>query len=351
MKEYVVESGCEGMTLIRFLQRRLPGAAGSLLYKQLRKKNIKLIGHRAAGPEKLRQNDTVQVWFSDETLEKFENAADNGPVLKKEPDPVRVLYEDEDIVALDKEPGELCQQDRPGQITLNESLIAYLVGNGRVTREAMQLVRPSVGNRLDRNTSGIVLCGKTMRGLQFLSEAIRDKTVKKEYCCIVKGSFDLPGLHKGFITKDRKYNISKVSAEPLGEASQDIATYYEPDRSVVLYLPKTADEDGAEYGSWTERKPGRPASMKDLEPVELSLVRAVLHTGRSHQIRAQLSFLGYPIAGDIKYGDRALNKRLEGLGVHRQLLHARRITLPDGRMIESPLPEDFRGLLCGQKLL
>ena len=345
MKEYEISSPQEGMSLVNFLNRTLPGAGINLLYKQLRKKNINLNGKKASGREKLLAGDLVQVYFSDETLEKFEGGqltcgesrreavSDTGKVAdRSEKDGargkatgqrykssslgnvlLRVLYEDDDIIAVDKPAGVLSQTGSAGSISLNEMLIGYLLEKGEVTVESLRTVRPSVCNRLDMNTSGIVLCGKTIRGLKSLGEQIKQRSVIKKYLCIVKGEGrGLTDGMKAYITKDRGKNLSRVDERHIGDDSLDIETGF-----TVLESRKSA------AGT-------------------VSLVEARLYTGRSHQIRAHLSYLGFPIAGDVKYGALEFNRILrDKYKVKRQLLHASYIRLENGFEIRSGLPEDF----------
>ncbi len=347
MKEYVISSSQEGMSMINFLMRSLPGAGKNLLYAQLRKKNINLNRKKAAGSEKLKAGDRVQVFFSDETLEKFEslspekipkgpmesdkvrkreqNASENRPGgTKSEPGAVksrpgeakgrvRVLFENEDIIALDKDAGVLSQRDDSEGISMNEELIAYLMAKGEVDEESLKTVRPSVCNRLDRNTSGVLLCGKTIRGLKDLSRQLKEHSLHKCYLCIVKGDArELTGIYKGYITKNRSENRSIVSDTPRSRDSKEVVTGFE-----FIGLKKCGEDI-------------------------VSLVSCRLYTGRSHQIRAHLLRLGYPMAGDVKYGDKKLNAYLKRTyGVNRQLLHGGYIRLEDGTRIISPLPADF----------
>ena len=343
MKEYLITSEQAGIKLMRFLTRALPGAGQGLLRSQLRKKNININKKKADGSEILVEGDRIQVFFSDETILRFEgrepggedfaaamNAAggDRGRFTGSRTtggrttgggistgdaaSRARVLYEDEDILALDKDAGVLSQPDSSGRLSMNDILLAFLLERGSVTEESLRIVRPSVCNRLDMNTSGIVLCGKTMEGLKYLSGALRDRQVGKYYLCLVKGFFDMEGEIRGYITKDRAKNISRFTKEAVSPESKEVGTVY---------------ERVEEINSKGER---------------LTLVRARLLTGRAHQIRAQLSALGYPIAGDVKYGDASFNKKMHRLwGTDRQLLHAARVVLPGRCDISSPLPEDI----------
>ena len=318
MKEYRIQKNESGMTVIAYLSRVLPGAGRSLLYKQLRKKNINLCGKKAEGSERLKEGDTLQVYFSDETIAKFESAQKPEDGARAAGN-IRVLFEDDDILAMDKAAGELSQQEKRGQISLNEEMLAYLEKAGAYSPTSP--VKPSVCNRLDRNTSGIVLAGKSMEGLHFLNNAIRSGDVNKYYLSVALGRIETDIRAELYITKDEGERRAMVSEAPASPDSKQALTYFTP-------LGSFENEEG-----W------------------FTLLEARLGTGRFHQIRASLAHLGHPIAGDVKYGDKKINKRLsEQFGIKRQLLHAARVELPGYDVIESPIPEDFYWLLGSQRL-
>ena len=166
----------------------------SFVYKMLRKKNIKLNGKKAQGNEKLTKGDQVEVFLSDDTWQKFAGApgaekqlpADLARAMESS---IRlsVIYEDPDILILNKPSGMLSQKAAPSDLSLNEYMIAYLLKKGDLKLAELATFRPSVCNRLDRNTSGLVTAGKSLAGLQQLSEILRDRTVKKYYLTIVDG--------------------------------------------------------------------------------------------------------------------------------------------------------------------
>jgi len=327
MKEYNIKPNEEGMTLHKYLQRMLPGAGTSLLYKQLRKKNINLNHKKADGSERLSAGDTVQVFFSDETIDKFSESAIAQPAKSAATEnndymnSISVLFEDDDILALDKPAGVLSQKAEKQDISLNEMMLQYLLDKNAITAESMKTVKPSVCNRLDRNTTGIVLCGKTMKGLKYLSEILKDRSVHKYYYCIVKGEVKQSDSFEGYLTKSSSHNQVKITKEPVNDNSQYICTEYRPVHSTAIIIP----------GDKTE--------------TIVTLLEVLLKTGRSHQIRAHLSSLGYPIIGDPKYGDIRFNKMIKRTyRVNRQLLHAARVEMPSGLIIKSPLPEDMKWL-------
>ena len=324
MKEITITKAQAGQRMDRFLTRCLPGASGGFLHKMLRKKNIKLNGQKAEGSEKLQDGDKIQIFFSDETYEKFcgktEQAGDRSDQKKSRPRQdklrrqVRLLYRDEDIVVLHKPAGLLSQKSEREDDSLNDYLLDLCRREGWVSPEEMRYFHPSVANRLDRNTSGIVLCGITTRGLQTLSQALRDRSISKYYMALVKGSVKEGRKIKGYLTKDHEKNLVHFSLT-AGKDAMPIETEYQVLRS------------------------GQ----------EASLLRIRLITGKSHQIRAHLATEGYPILGDYKYGDRNANQKLKlAEGISTQMLHSCEINFGEhlgGLVIRDPLPEDFRKAL------
>ena len=194
MQKITVSSNEAGQRLDKLLGKYLSNAPMSFVYKMLRKKNIKLNGKKAQGNEKLTKGDQVEVFLSDDTWQKFAGApgaekqlpADLARAMESS---IRlsVIYEDPDILILNKPSGMLSQKAAPSDLSLNEYMIAYLLKKGDLKPAELATFRPSVCNRLDRNTSGLVTAGKSLAGLQQLSEILRDRTVKKYYLTIVDG--------------------------------------------------------------------------------------------------------------------------------------------------------------------
>lgn len=330
MKEITITKIQEGQRLDRFLGKCLPGASRSFLYKMLRKKNIKLNEAKADGSEKLSAGDRIQIYFSDETYAGFAGAKggdhnareeagrtshvgrDQGSStesdrLRKE---VRILYKDEDILILHKPAGMLTQKSSPEDDSLNDYLLDLCRREKWLDEEALTYFHPSVANRLDRNTSGIVLCGISMKGLQQLSSALRDRSLEKYYLTLVAGKVTRPGSVRGYLSKDREKNKVFFSTHPL-EGGAPVETEYEP------------------------------VSCGE----EVSLLKVRLITGKSHQIRVHLASEGFPILGDNKYGDRRINRKLKmDLGISGQLLHSYEIGFGrhlEGMKVRDPMPESF----------
>lgn len=376
MKEIEITALQAGQRLDHLLSRYLKEAHSGFIYKMLRKKNITLNGKKATGSEKLCEGDAVRLFFADDTLRKFTGQApaggqaavrgrDRRHAEAQTAGRLDVLYEDTDVLLVNKPAGMLTQKARPEDVSLNEYALQYLLGEGAVTPDDLLTFRPSVCNRLDRNTSGIVAIGKTIAGLQALSRIFRDRSVSKCYKALVLGHLEGEKTIDGWLLKDERTNKVTVLPEEMSGA-QRIYTRYDP----VGYLTLTQGgrvPAGISAGSTAhagkvqeDRAPEGRAPEGTVQPadgrkaLELTLLDVDLLTGRSHQIRAHLSSIGHPLAGDPKYGSRRLNDLLRRkYGITRQLLHAERITFPDmegrlrhlsGRTFTAPLPEDFARL-------
>ncbi len=289
----------------------------------LRKKNIILNGKRASGNEVLKAGDEIRLYFSDETYKKFrgrevtEESGDLGDSGLHNIDGL-IVYEDENILLLNKPPGMLSQRDGGSRSSANEYIAEYLSGKEEGETSGF---KPSVCNRLDRNTSGLLIFAKNYASAREISESLRERTIKKYYLAIVCG-MPVPGRRTGYLTKDHKSNRVRVCELPSAGAS-----FIETDYRII-----------------------KPAGA-------LTLIRAELLTGKSHQIRAQLSSMGFPIAGDPKYGDKRVNEELgRRFGVRSQLLHAYELVLPEfkgilkgisGKSFKAPLPGEFEKVMRG----
>ena len=308
MKEIIVKDKDAGGRLDKYIKKILPSAPGGLIYKQLRKKNITLNGHKADGTEMIQKGDSIRLFFSDETFDAFSKTDDDS--LKddyvkayKSLKGIQVLYEDGDVIILNKASGILCQKADNKDLSLNEWLIGYLMKEKGLSAEDIMMYKPSAANRLDRNTSGIVLCGKTLKGGRSLSSYINNRRVGKYYHTFVKGRMPSEAdVLKGYLKKDHKDNIVEIICpvhdEEIGEGYLPVITSYK----VLSYHDN--------------KKEGFDYSFLEIE----------LITGKSHQIRAHLAAIGHPLLGDAKYGDPKINKMLYNkYGIRNQLLHAARV--------------------------
>ena len=303
-----------GQRLDKLLGKYLNQAGKGFLYKMMRKKNITLNGKKCDGSERLKAGDQVRLFLADETIEKFRSEVSADVLSLEAPE---VIYEDSNILILNKPSGMLSQKAREQDISLNDLMLNYLVGSGKITPKQLRAFRPSICNRLDRNTSGLVVAGRSMSGLQIMNQAFKERSMEKYYLCIVKGWVREKQQIQGYLIKDHRANQVRILNRPTDEA-QPIATAYEP----------------LAYGK------------------DLTLLQVELLTGRSHQIRAHLASIGHPIGGDTKYGDPELNRRLRTeCGVKNQLLHSWKLVMPEtlteplsalaGKTFLAPVPEEF----------
>lgn len=309
MQLFEIEENEAGQRLDKYLKKKLSQAPQSFLYKMLRKKNIILNGKKADGSEKLNLGDEVKLFLSDETIEKFSQPREaEDELMQKYPvTDLDIIYETKDILVINKPAGMLSQKARPEDISANEYMIGYLLKSGEITPEALATFKPSICNRLDRNTSGILIAGKTLTGLQSMAEQLKQRSLGKYYRCLVSGRITESSEITGWLRKDEDSNQVSVSDQEI-PGSSFIRTGYVPVEQIGDY----------------------------------TLLEVHLITGRSHQIRAHLSSIGHPIVGDAKYGNKRVNESFRrSCKLNGQLLHACRMELADGTVIEAPLPEKF----------
>lgn len=316
MREFQINHNEAGQRFDKYLKKLLSNAPGSFVYKMLRKKNITLNGKKADGTEKLVAGDNVKLFLADDTFEKFAKGAaanvEYQSLKTLSGTELEVVYEDEDILVINKPAEMLSQKAVPTDVSANEYILHYLIEKGELTEEMMRTFKPSICNRLDRNTSGLLIAGKTLKGLQEMASSLKERTVQKYYRCIVKGEVRKDAYIKGWLIKDEKTNkVTIFKDKPdgkLAEAAQAIETEYR--------IVKAS-------GGYTE--------------LEVHLI-----TGRSHQIRAHLASIGYPIVGDTKYGDKSVNTRFaKDVHVKSQLLHAYRMVFEDGKEIVADCGSEF----------
>jgi len=251
--EIIIDEANAGQRFDKFLIRRFPLGGKGFVYKMLRKKRVKLNGKRAEGNEMLCAGDMITLYISPETQEGLRLR--DKPAITKTKHKINILFEDENVIIVDKPANCLTHPD------LTDSLAAH-VGETEF--------KPVAVNRLDRNTTGIVIIAKTLHAAQALNHAIKERQVEKYYLALAKGVLKQPLVLRGKMEKDRDKNKTSI-----GDTGKDVLTEVYP-----------LGTDG-----------------------KVTLAEIRLHTGRSHQIRAHLQSIGHPIVGDVKYGGEIASQK------------------------------------------
>jgi len=303
MRELIVKELEAGQRLDKFLRKYLKEAPNSFLYKMMRKKNIVLNGKKVTGNEQIKEGDSIKLFLSEDTIEKFMEQStmnDFTDLYRKayaELKGIQVVSEFEDVLFINKPAGILSQQAEANDLSANEWLIGYLLSQKAISEEDLKTFKPSVCNRLDRNTSGLLVCSKTLLGSQEMARILKDRSLQKFYRCLVHGKCELNGVYEAFLYKDEKLN--KVS----------------------VYL----DAEDCK-GAFRDKLKPIKTGMKPVEyynDINCTELEIELFTGKTHQIRAQMEKLGFPLVGDIKYAGDKNTVKTDG-----QLLHAYRLVFP-----------------------
>ncbi len=285
MKTFIISKNDSGQRLDKFISKAVPALPKSLMYKYIRTKRIKVNSKRSDISTKLSENDVVDMYINDEFFAPADEKYDFLSASKS----IDIVYEDENILLLNKKVGLL---SHPDENEYNDTLITrakrYLYEKGDYNPKDENSFAPALVNRIDRNTGGIVIAAKNAESLRILNQKLKDREMEKYYLCVIHGVLNKKsGLLTGWLSKDEKKNKVEVfKTERPG--TKQIKTKY----NVI------SEKDG------------------------LSLVEVELLTGRTHQIRAHFSSIGHPLLGDGKYGTNALNK---SLGYKKQFLYSYRL--------------------------
>ena len=277
MKEIKITNNEEGQRLDRFLKKYLNKANQSFIYKMIRKKNIKLNGLKAEPETVLKRGDLVQLYLADETIEKFREKK----TLKQTEIHFKTVYEDTNILIVNKPTGLSTQPDETSERNLVDEIKMYLDAK---EKNISFTFKPAVCNRLDKNTSGLVIAAKNYDSLKQTNKAIRERKIKKLYIAKVHGIINKDLELKDYLIKNENKNMVKIIRENTDNA-KEVVTHAHPIRTEGSY-------------TWLEIE---------------------IETGRAHQIRAHLASIGHPIAGDKKYGRKDSEKQ--------QVLHAYKLIL------------------------
>ena len=275
MKEFTIKKNDAGQRLDKYLTKSFPLLPQSLMYKYIRSKRIKVNGKRGEISYKLQENDVISLYINDEFFGSKEPKYDFLSAGKS----LKIVYEDENILLCDKPQGLL---SHPNEGEYNDTAISrikrYLYEKKEYLPDDEMSFTPALVNRIDRNTSGIIIAAKNAESLRILNEKLKQRELHKLYLCVVIGTpKEKQGLLKDYLQKNEKQNKVYVSNQKTAD-SKEISTKYK-----VL-----ASKNG------------------------LSLVEIELLTGRTHQIRAHMSSFGHPLLGDGKYGTNEQNKKFGG---------------------------------------
>lgn len=294
MREIIIQKNEAGQRADKFLAKYLSNAEKNFIYKMLRKKNITLNDKKINGNEKLECGDSVKLFFSEDTLAKF--TGNKAVTVSKKFISVKhkinfkqyIIYEDANIILMNKPAGLLSQKAKPEDISINEYMLQYLLESGSISERQLATFKPAVCNRLDRNTSGLMIGGTSLAGLQEMSHALKTRSLHKYYLCIVKGIMTGSSKIEGWLSKDEKTNQVTIYSQERENTSY-ICTEYTP----LVF--------NSEY----------------------TLLKVLLVTGKPHQIRAHLSSIGHSIVGDMKYGNKETNESMKKkYSLKSQLLHS-----------------------------
>ena len=283
MREFTIGKNDAGQRLDRWLGKTLPLLPAPLAQKYIRLKRVKVNGKGAARDVRLQVGDLLQLYINDEF---FDQPREDNLFLTLFQPRLNILYEDENLLLLDKRPGLVVHADETEKVnTLINHVQAYLYQKREWNPRWENAFSPALCNRIDRNTGGIVMAAKNAETLRILNDKIRDREITKKYLCVVLGRMAPPeGRLRCFLLKD--------------EGKKQVAVYHRPipggKSAETLY--RTLETRG-----------------------ELSLVEAELLTGRTHQIRASFADAGHPLLGDGKYGRGEVNRRY---GETRQALYS-----------------------------
>lgn len=340
MREINITANDAGRRLDRFLRKYLKNASLGEIYKMIRK-DVKVDGKRKDESYVLNEGEILSLYLSDETIDKLtgrgQDSRSKASPAKKAKRQFKIIYEDENILVADKPFGLLTHGDSQEKKNhLANQVKDYLIAKGDYDPRTEKVFSPAPANRIDRNTTGLVIFGKNSASLKALGAMIREDKVSKYYLTIVHGIIKEEKVLTGSLVKDEASNKVTIRNDSRNDVSG------------------SADKEGLDV--MTVVKPVESFSYGN--GFKATLVEVQLVTGRSHQIRAHLASIGHPVIGDIKYGSAATRKANDYIGsrfhLTTQLLHAHRLVINEtapgleylkGKCFTAPVPPTFSGIL------
>ena len=264
MKSFTATKNDDGVRLSRFCEKLCPAMPKSMLYKSFRNKRIKVNGKKQDADYRIVFGDLIEMYINDEFF------ADAAPVpestVKEFTTKLDIVYEDDNILLVYKPQGLLCHSDNKNEENLVDNVVSYLTAKGEYSSAKENSFTPALCNRIDQGTEGIVIAAKNYRALADMNEIIRENQLSKRYLCVTNKAIN--GRYSAFLTRDKQTKKVTVTPKAINKDSKDIITIFNTIESKNNY----------------------------------HLIECTLVTGRTHQIRAHLAYLGAGILGDKKYG-------------------------------------------------
>lgn len=302
----------QGQRIDRFLLKYMDKAPKGFIQKMIRKKRIKLNSKRAYPEDILKLNDEINFYLSEETIDKFKS-----DIIKvKSNIKLDIIYEDNNIILINKKKGDISHSNTEDERSISNALINYLIEKNEYNPKTEKTFTPAISNRLDRNTSGIIIASKNYNTLKTINKAIKEQNVDKYYKALVYGKINKEMILEDYLIKENKDNKVEIFNENILNSKKIITK---------------------------------------VKPVEFNenytLLEIELITGRTHQIRAHLNYIGHPIVGDKKYGEKFYNK---DFNLKSQFLFAYKIIFNNlendleylnGKIFEIPLESDYKEII------
>lgn len=298
MREFIINSSENGLTLEKYVFKVLKTAPKSFVYKLFRKKDVKVNGHHQDNKYRLSTDDVVAIYATDQQFAEFEKEKELNPNIKIKD---WIIYEDKNVLFVNKPRGLLVQKSDPHDESLDQLVVEYLMATNQYDPNKEKAFIPGPAHRLDRNTSGLVAFGKNHDALNLLFELFKNHDlINKHYLALVVGQVEKEkDVIDAPLLKDEEKNLVTVS-----KSGKTAKTVYKLIKKYKGY----------------------------------SLLDVTLLTGRTHQIRVHMAYIKHPIVGDSKYGDFKVNRLFkQEYGFSSQFLHAYKMGFGD-------LPEPLSNL-------